>query len=79
MTAETTVVSIDARCGCARCEARTTDTYRMIGKCWNCQTDNIVILYRAGDRAAPKDCPVCGVWHEVRPYRLATEDEVPVL
>lgn len=72
-------VSIDARCGCARCEARTSNVYRMIGRCGNCGTDEIVMLFRSGDPATPRDCPVCGVWHAVRPYRLATPDELPVL
>lgn len=70
--------SIDARCGCKRCVERTSDTYRMVGKCRNCGAKDIVILYRAGDDAANQDCPVCGNWRSVHADRLATSDETPV-
>jgi hypothetical protein len=49
----------------------------MVGACRNCRTEGIIILFRAGDTAAPQDCPVCGNWHTVIPSRLATADEIP--
>lgn len=72
------MLTVDARCGCRRCEARTQDIYRMVARCLNCRAAPILILYRAGDKAADVDCPVCGVWHSVKPERLATDDEIPV-
>lgn len=64
-------------CKCEACEARTSDTYRMIGYCTNCGAD-VLMLYRAGDKAASLDCPVCGNWHTVQSKRLATPDELPM-
>lgn len=73
------MVTIDARCGCSRCEERTQDIYRMVGSCSNCGTTDILIIYRAGDSRADLDCPVCGNRHSVQRYgqRLASPDEVP--
>ena len=71
------MITVDARCGCHKCEARTQNVYRMVGYCTNCGTDPILILYRAGDTAAPSDCPVCGNWHTVEAKRLASPDEIP--
>lgn len=67
---------VDGRCMCGRCEARTTDTYRMVGHCRNCHVE-VLILYRAGDPAADRDCPVCGNYGTVSADRLASEDEIP--
>jgi transcription elongation factor Elf1 len=72
------MLTVDGRCGCHKCEARTGDIYRMVGRCRNCGTEDILMLFRAGDKAAELDCPVCGNWHTVRAGRLATEDEVSV-
>lgn len=68
---------IDARCGCSRCVDRTENVYRMVGHCTNCGAKDILILYRAGDRAARLDCPVCGNYRSVSADRLATADEIP--
>lgn len=74
---EAPVPFVDARCGCSSCVTRTKDVYRMIGHCANCGTEPILVLYRKGDQAALKDCPVCGCWHAVQADRLATPDEIP--
>lgn len=75
--AETALPMVDGRCGCFRCEARTKDIYRMIGRCYNCKTEPILILYRVGDPAALAGCPVCGNSDSVHAFRLATADEIP--
>lgn len=71
--------TVDGRCHCSRCVERTEEIYRMVGSCSNCGTGDILVIYRAGDRKADQDCPVCLCPHTVRSYsqRLATPDEVP--
>ena len=71
------VAMVDGRCFCDKCEARTTSIYRMVGFCWNCKADPILMIFRAGDKANDLDCPVCGVYQKVHPQRLATPDEIP--
>lgn len=68
--------SVDARCSACPAER---GVYRMVGSCYNCHTEGIVILYTATHEAGRVDCPVCGCWRKVYPERLATEDEVPDL
>lgn len=69
---------IDARCGCEACESRTSDIYRMVSlPCSNCGAGPFLLLYRAGDKAADQDCPVCQAYWSVKASRLATPDEVP--
>ena len=63
-------------CSCRRCEDRTTDIYRMVGWCRNCKTRDILMLFRAGDKAHALTCPVCGNYFSVEPSRLATADEI---
>jgi len=70
------MITIDGRCHCQRCEERTGNIYRMVGKCWNCGAADILMLFRAGDKTAPLDCPVCGCYHQVNAQRLATPDEI---
>lgn len=72
-------VFIDARCDCDRCTSRTEDVYRMVGSCSNCKAEGLLILYRAGDKIADQDCPVCEDQYSVRTYsqRLASPDEIP--
>ena len=74
---EATMLTVDGRCGCARCEAGSKNIYRMVGECWNCHATPILVLYREGDPAAPQDCPTCGGRQQVHVTRLATPDEVP--
>lgn len=76
MTEQALVGFIDARCGCDRCETRTGNVYRMVGRCSNCTLEPLLILYRAGDKASPQDCPGCGN-RSVSPFRRATPDEIP--
>lgn len=73
------MLTVDGRCGCAACEERTQNIYRMVGSCSNCGTDGIFIIYRAGDSRYDQVCPVCECSHTVRSanQRLATPDEVP--
>ncbi len=79
-TEEATMITIDGRCFCARCEESAQDIYRMVGYCLNCGTGDILVIYRAGDPTHDQDCPVCGNNYAVRStsQRLATPDEVPV-
>ena len=71
------MLTVDGRCFCSRCEARTKNIYRMVGSCWNCKTQDILVIYRAGDRAAEQECPLCGSYNSVHVTRLATPDEIP--
>lgn len=71
------MITVDGRCDCAKCKARTESIYRMIGTCTNCGSTPILMLFRAGDPTADQDCPVCGKRHGVRSQRLATADEFP--
>lgn len=72
--------TIDGRCTCYDCRARTEDIYRMVGSCSNCHAGPFLILYRAGDPVSDQDCPACGNYWTVRRYdqRPATADEIPV-
>ena len=72
------MMTVDARCGCARCEARSKNIYRMVGSCYNCKAAPILVLYRWGDNAEPVNCPMCGKYNSVHVTRLATPDEIPV-
>ena len=71
------MITVDGRCFCHRCEARSGDIYRMVGTCSNCGARPILMLFRAGDPSTALDCPVCGNWHSVRSVRLASADEIP--
>ena len=71
------IACVDGRCTCQRCRDRTENIYRMIGVCYNCHAKPILMLFRAGDRSAALDCPICGNYHSVHPLRLATPDEIP--
>jgi hypothetical protein len=71
------MLTVDGRCTCHRCEARTTSIYRMIGVCRNCGATPILMLFRAGDPATPRNCPTCGGYDTLAPLRLATEEETP--
>ena len=71
------MLTVDGRCFCPRCEGRTKNIYRMVGSCWNCKTQDILVLFRAGDPSHEQDCPVCGNYHSVHVTRLATLDEYP--
>lgn len=76
--AEPLMAVIDARCGCAACEQRTTDVYRMVSlTCLNCRSGPFLMIFRSGDKAAAQDCPVCKNWHTVHVKRPATADEIP--
>jgi hypothetical protein len=72
------VATASGKCECSRCQDRTQNIYRMVGRCANCQANPILMIFRAGDPVRPLDCPVCGVWHSVYAGRLATDDEIPV-
>ena len=71
------MLTVSGLCMCSKCTERTGDIYRMIGSCYNCKTDGILMLFRAGDKAGNLDCPVCGNYNSVHSHRLATEDEIP--
>jgi ssDNA-binding Zn-finger/Zn-ribbon topoisomerase 1 len=71
------MTTIDCRCACDKCEARTGDIYRMVGICVNCGAKDLLMLFRAGDETRNADCPVCGCWSKVQSQRLATADEIP--
>lgn len=71
------MITIDGRCFCKCCEARTQNVYRLVGQCSNCGHGDMLMIFRAGDRKRGLDCPVCGVSNAVTAIRLATEDEIP--
>ena len=70
---------IDKRCTYRGC-AHKTGVYRMVGRCVNCGTENILVMFTEGHRKGDADCPVCGVYWGVKSttMRLATPDEIPV-
>lgn len=70
------MITVDGRCSCARCEARTGNIYRMVGACRNCGLTPVLMLFREGDPTAILKCPTCGT-REVASNRLATPDEIP--
>lgn len=76
---EKLVALIDGRCGCKRCEASTSNVYRMVGWCMNCKGGSFLILYRSGDSIRDLDCPLCNVYYSVprSTQRRATDDEIP--
>lgn len=71
---------IDMRCSMSQCSHIKT-VYRMVGRCGNCATEDILFLITSGHEA-PKSsflgekCPVCGC-RSAYAQRLATPDEVP--
>lgn len=77
------MLTIDLRCNFPRCsEAAKGDLYRMVGRCGNCGTEDILFLITAGHPKPtsignPATCPVCGC-REAWAQRLATDDEIPV-
>lgn len=71
------MLTVSGKCMCNKCEQRTKDIYRMVGYCINCGQKDVLGIFRAGDRAARLDCPVCGNWGSLRWSRLATPDEIP--
>lgn len=72
------VATIDCRCGCNDCEARTSDIYRMVGACYNCQSKPFLMLFRAGDKTKSADCPVCKCYSTVHVLRKAEDHETPL-
>lgn len=70
------MLSASGVCDCAKCISRTSVMYKMIGQCYNCRTDQIIMTYRSGDRASPLNCPVCGVSKSVHASRLATDEDL---
>ena len=72
------MLTVSGKCICERCETRTQNIYRMVGACRNCQTEPILMIFRAGDPARSLDCPACGNYNSVHARRIATEDEIPV-
>lgn len=71
------MLTIDMRCQCAKCNARTQNIYRMVGVCLNCGTEPILMLFRAGDPTNRGNCPKCECHNTVMVKRLATDDEIP--
>lgn len=71
------MITVSGKCMCPSCEARTGNVYRMIGVCYNCGAEPILMIFRAGDAKRALDCPVCGCWSRVNAKRLASDDEIP--
>lgn len=71
------MITVDGRCNCKKCEQRTSNTYRMIGRCSNCHTNPVLMLFREGDPALSLTCPVCKNWHTVNIQRHAEDHEIP--
>ncbi len=75
------MVMIDMRCQQKVCASK-TGIYRMVGRCANCKTEDILFLVTEGHKAPSGSllgarCPVCGC-DEAYAQRLATDDEIPV-
>ena len=69
------MMTTDARCRDHRCDEK--NIYRMVGNCSNCRAQDVLVLLTSGHEAGTVECPICKT-RNVRPTRLATEDEVPV-
>lgn len=65
--------TVSGVCTCSRCEGRTSNIYAMLGVCYNCGTE-VLMLFRIGDETSILDCPTCGC-RRVHSKRLATNDE----
>ena len=70
------MITVSGVCTCNRCEIGERRIYRMIGRCYNCKTAPILMLYRVGDRSDILPCPTCGC-RDVHAERPATDDEIP--
>ncbi len=70
---------VDHRCHARECEGM-TGAYRMVGKCINCGTEDILVMFTEQHEKQDSDCPVCKCRDEVKAFtmRLATPDEIPV-
>jgi hypothetical protein len=71
------MLTIDARCLDKRCAS--LDMYRMVGRCHNCDTKDILILYTKTHAATPQACSTCGTWRGVHAKGLAGLDEIPAV
>lgn len=71
------MLTVDERCTMTSCSHK-TGIYRMVGSCWNCNAEPILVLYTEGHEASATDCPVCGCSGKVHVNRLATDEEIPV-
>jgi hypothetical protein len=71
------MLTVSGVCTCNRCEQHgMREIYRMVGSCWNCKAEPVLMLFRAGERAEVLKCPTCKV-KAVHAKRLATDDEIP--
>lgn len=71
------MLTVDCRCNCLRCQAGSQDMYRMVGNCWNCGQNDVLMLFRKGDPSYhDRECPKCG-YRSLKAKRLATRDEIP--
>lgn len=56
------MLTISGVCTCNRCERYDKrEIYRMVGSCFNCQAEPVLMLFRAGERVEALECPVCRV------------------
>ena len=69
------MLTADKRCGAPECVNK--GIYRMVGKCINCMSEPILILFTAGHETEKGKCPVCENARSVMPLRIATVDEIP--
>lgn len=70
------LATVSGVCTCSTCEATGRFIYRMIGKCLNCTSGPILMLFRTGDGIRPLECPFCGCGKVVAGCRAA-DDEIP--
>lgn len=72
------MLTVDDRCSTCERQGK-TNIYRMVGKCFNCGTGDILMLFTAGHEcySTQQKCPVCGC-RRLHADRLATPDEIPV-
>lgn len=69
------MLTTDARCHDQSCAHK--GIYRMIGRCYNCKAEPVLVLFTEGHEAYRVKCPTCRVRDSVNVSRLATEDEIP--
>lgn len=69
------MLTVDRRCTFPQCGHK-KGAYRMVGSCWNCKAEPILMLFTEGHESSRGTCPTCGC-DQVRAERLATDDEIP--
>jgi DNA-directed RNA polymerase subunit RPC12/RpoP len=72
-SAEVAMLTVDARCTDKSCSP---NIYRMVGKCYNCGAEPVLVMFTERHEKSEVPCPTCGT-RRVNVSRLATPDEIP--